>query len=108
MDTIIGAVISAIAAIVVCIINTNKQSEKQALQLGARLDNQSLKLEDQLNAQTALINQKLEVLSERVEKHNNVIERTFILEQKAAVQEEKMKVANNRIDDLEDYQKKHQ
>ena len=40
-------------------------------------------------------------LSTRVEKHNNVIERVYSLETKAAVFEEKMKVANHRLDDLE-------
>lgn len=37
-----------------------------------------------------------------MEKHNNLITRTFKLEQDFAVLDEKMKVANHRIDDLED------
>ena len=40
-------------------------------------------------------------MSDRVDKHNNLIERTYKLEQKAAVYEEKISVANHRIDDLE-------
>ena len=48
-----------------------------------------------------LIRKDITTLSGRVEKHNNVIERTFALEQKAAVQEEQIKVANHRIEDLE-------
>lgn len=34
-------------------------------------------------------------------KHNNVVERTYKLEELTALQEEKIKVANHRIDDLE-------
>ncbi|NLF84290.1 MAG: hypothetical protein GX568_09980 [Candidatus Gastranaerophilales bacterium] len=42
----------------------------------------------------ALIAYRLEQLERKVDKHNSVIERTYILE-------EKVKVANHRIDDLE-------
>jgi len=41
-----------------------------------------------------LTNFRLEQLEKKVDKHNSVIERTYVLE-------EKMKVANHRIDDLE-------
>lgn len=40
-------------------------------------------------------------LEEQVKKHNNVIERMFKLEERTAVVEEQVKVANHRIDDLE-------
>lgn len=60
-----------------------------------------MKLEARLDKQTALLEQRLGQLSERVEKHNNVIERTYKLEELTALQEEKIKVANHRIDDLE-------
>lgn len=38
---------------------------------------------------------------EKVDKHNTVIERTFKLEEAQAVMQEQIKVANNRIKDLE-------
>lgn len=44
---------------------------------------------------------RIEQLEKRVDKHNNVIERTFKLEEKDAVQDEQIKVANHRIADLE-------
>ena len=50
---------------------------------------------------TALIEYRLKKLEEKVDKHNNVVERTYRLEEHAAVVDEKIKVANNRIDDLE-------
>ncbi len=45
-------------------------------------------------ASAKLTNYRLSRLEEKVDKHNTVIERTFILE-------EQMKVANHRIADLE-------
>ena len=43
----------------------------------------------------------LEQLEKKVAKHNGLVERTYHLEEEAAVFEEKLKVANHRIDDLE-------
>lgn len=54
---------------------------------------------------TALIAYRLEQLEEKVNKHNNVIERTYKLEEKEALLEERMRVANHRIDDLEGFHK---
>ena len=83
METIISGVISAIAAIVVCVINQTTQARKTE----------------------ALISYKLDELTKRVDKHNNAIERTYKLEELTAVQEEQIKVANHRIEDLERAQK---
>lgn len=43
---------------------------------------------------TQLIKYRIEQLEKKVERHNSVVERTYLLE-------EKIKVANHRIDDLE-------
>ena len=48
-----------------------------------------------------LTNYRLAQLEEKVSKHNNLVERVYALEQHGAVQDEQMKVANHRIDDLE-------
>lgn len=54
------------------------------------------------NAKTkALIEYKLDELTKKVEKHNSIIDRTYKLEEQTALQDEKIKVANHRIDDLE-------
>lgn len=50
---------------------------------------------------SALIVYRLELLEKKVGKHNSVVERTFKLEEQTAVIEEKIKVANHRIEDLE-------
>ena len=44
---------------------------------------------------------RIDRLEEQVKKHNNVIERMYKLEERTAVVEEQVKVANHRIDDLE-------
>ena len=75
METIISAIISAFAAIIVCVINSNKQT---------------LKIEAQLDKWHSLTDQKIETLSERVDKHNNLIERTYELEKSVAVIKERL------------------
>lgn len=54
---------------------------------------------------TALIAYRLEQLENKVNRHNSVIERMFALESRMDVDEEKLKVANNRISDLEQFHK---
>ena len=44
---------------------------------------------------------RLEQLEKKVEKHNNLITRTFRLEQAVALLDERVRVANHRISDLE-------
>ncbi len=79
METIISACISAAVTLIVCLISNHSQNEKTR----------------------ALMEYKLEELTKRVDKHNNVVERTYALEEKMSVHEEQMKVANHRISDLE-------
>lgn len=85
METIISACISAAVTLLVCLISNHSQNEKTR----------------------ALMEYKLEELTKRVDKHNNVVERTYSLEQKAVVQEEQIKVANHRISDLEEKENGH-
>lgn len=48
-----------------------------------------------------LMEYQISELKTEVEKHNNLICRTYELEKRADVVEEKIRVANHRIDDLE-------
>ncbi len=79
METIISACISAAVTLVVCVISNNAQQEKTR----------------------TLMEYKLEELTKRVNEHNNLIKRTYALEEKMSVHEEQIKVANHRIEDLE-------
>lgn len=52
-----------------------------------------------------LTNYRIAELEKKVEKHNQVVERVYILEKDKAVLKEEVKVANHRIDDLEQFHK---
>lgn len=54
-----------------------------------------------------LVNYRIEQLEKKVDKHNQVIDRVYKLEQKDAVHDEEIKVANHRIGDLERLQEKN-
>lgn len=79
METIISACISAGVTLLVCVITNRGQQEKTR----------------------ALMEYKLDELTKRVDKHNNIVERTYHLEEQVVLHEEKIKVANHRITDLE-------
>lgn len=46
---------------------------------------------------------RIEQLEKKVEAHNKVVERTYRLEESQRVEDEKIKVINHRIEDLEKY-----
>ena len=50
---------------------------------------------------TALIAYRLEQLEQKVSKHNNLVERTYALEESVAQMDERVRVANHSIADLE-------
>lgn len=77
--TVLAAVISALAAIVVCVISNHYQNENTR----------------------NLLEYRLTQLEKKVDKHNNIVERTYKLERHNEVQDEKIKEANHRIEDLE-------
>lgn len=76
---ILAAGISALAAIVVCVISNHYQNENTR----------------------NLLEYRLTQLEKKVDKHNNIVERTYKLERHNEVQDEKIKEANYRIEDLE-------
>ncbi len=86
----IEALITGAVALIVCMINNVVQ--------GRALREQS---EAQNNKTISLIDYKLEELTKRVNEHNGLVERTYHLEELVSLQEEKIKVANHRIEDLE-------
>ena len=50
---------------------------------------------------SALIAYRIDQLEKKVDRHSNVIERTYQLEESQAVMKEQIRVANHRIEDLE-------
>ena len=49
----------------------------------------------------ALVEYRLQQLEDKVQAHNNLVERMYAVEEKQAITDEKIKVANHRLDDLE-------
>lgn len=80
METVISAAISAAVTLVVCLVNNVSQARQTR----------------------NLLEYKLSELTKRVDKHNNVVERTYALEKRAEVHEKELHVANHRIKDLEE------
>lgn len=72
-------------------------SEKADMKMGADF----ALFKSDMNAQISAVHQEVSTLRVAVEKHNGVIERVFDLEKSREVIEEKQRVANHRIDDLE-------
>ena len=56
------------------------------------------------NKTQALVTYRLQQLEEKVNKHNNLVERMYKMEEKQMVMEEQIKFANHKILDLEDAQ----
>lgn len=48
---------------------------------------------------------RIEQLEKKVEKHNNLVERTYRIEEEQEIEKEKFKVINHRIEDLEAFHK---
>lgn len=80
------AIITGTVAIMVCMINNHYQNRA---------------VKEQHDKTIALIEYRLKELEQKVNKHNNLVERVYNLEKVADVYEEKMDVANHRIADLE-------
>lgn len=80
------AIITGIVAILVCIINNWVQYNKTR---------------QETDKTVALIELRLSELSDRVDRHNQVIERTYKLEESTALQDAELKRLNERLKIME-------
>ena len=55
---------------------------------------------------TRLTTYRIKELEKKVDKHNTVVERTYKVEERLSVIDEEIKVANHRINDLEEEERK--
>lgn len=81
------AMITGVVAISVCMINNAFQQYR---------------VKAQHDETKTMITYKIDELTKRVDKHNSIIERTYALEKQMATMDEKVRVANHRIADLEE------
>lgn len=106
LESIVVALITGGLAIIPNIITaraTHNQVVYRVKQLEEKYDeikNMSTNL-DTLRTDVELIKLSQENLTSEVRKHNGVIERVFLLEKTAGVLDERLRVANHRIGDLE-------
>ena len=80
------ALITGGVAILVCMINNFYQQKA---------------VEKKHNETISLIEYKLEQLEKKQDLHNNAVTRLYEVEKRLGIDEEKIKVANHRIEDLE-------
>lgn len=83
----IAVALITLAGVIITVVFGNKKTEKN------------------IKANTDLTIYRIDQLEKKVEKHNQVVERVYILEKKDAVEEEEIKVINHRINDLEQFHK---
>ena len=96
-EAIIVALITGFCAVVSQIVISATSTKE----LYSKLNEQSKLADEHIKGDLAVIRTELNELRKTVEKHKSVIERTFTIEQELKVQDEKIKVANKRIADLE-------
>ena len=85
MQIDIGAVVSVIVGLITIytFIRTNAKNQ------------------DEMDSKIKIVQNDIKHLSDRVERHNGVVERTYKLEQSVAVMEEEIKVEQHRMSDVE-------
>lgn len=83
----IAVALITLAGVIITVVVGNRQTAKE------------------IKSKTDLTIYRIDQLEKKVEKHNQVVERVYILERKDAVEEEEIKVINHRINDLEKYHK---
>jgi hypothetical protein len=102
MEAIISAGIGGAVTLIVCIINNHFTHKKTLAELKAHNDEieskqtiQAMEAEAKQQQTIALIEYKLDELTREVREHNNFARRMPVVE-------EQIKVANHRIQDIED------
>lgn len=121
ISTLIGALIASATSITICLVNASVQKKKadaeqdkklEELRHQIELNNQQLtssiqQIKAELQTELAVMNTEMKDIKEKVVKHNNFIERLYAVEKTVEVLDEKQKVANNRISDLERHEEKN-
>lgn len=91
MESVVVASITGICAIVAQYVISSKSTSELLLKLEKASEISDQQINAKLEKFQAVTNQKIDELSNRVQQHNNIIERTYKLEQQVAVHDEKLK-----------------
>ena len=96
-DAIVVALISSavsLIGIIITVVSSNRS-------LMNKMDKDNALSDEKMRGEIAIVKQDVQQLRGDVQKHNNLVERTYKLEEQTAVHSEKIDVANHRIADLE-------
>lgn len=91
------ALIAAGATLLVCLINNHYQHK----QFKAQVQQQREESEQKHNETISLVTYRLEQLEKKQDMHNNAVSRLYEVEKRLGIDEEKIKVSNHRIEDIE-------
>lgn len=91
------ALIAAGATLLVCLINNHYQHK----QFEAQVQQQREESEQKHNETISLVTYRLEQLEKKQDMHNNAVSRLYEVEKRLGIDEEKIKVSNHRIEDIE-------
>lgn len=86
LTAMIEALIAAGATLLVCMINNHYQRQET---------------DKKHNETISLVTYRLEQLEKKQDLHNNAVSRLYEVEKRLGIDEEKIKVSNHRIEDLE-------
>ena len=95
-DAVLVAIITVTANIILQVVLAAVQSKDLLAKLQAESELSDEKIKAEVKANNALIYEKIDELSRRVEKHNSVIERVYALETETARQSERIKTLFNK------------
>ena len=91
------ALIAAGATLLVCLINNHYQHK----QFEAQVQQQREESEQKHNETISLVTYRLEQLEKKQDMHNNAVSRLYEVEKRLGIDEEKIKVSNHLIEDIE-------
>ena len=91
------SLIAAGATLLVCLINNHYQHK----QFEAQVQQQREESEQKHNETISLVTYRLEQLEKKQDMHNNAVSRLYEVEKRLGIDEEKIKVSNHRIEDIE-------
>ena len=94
-DAVLVALITVTSNIILQVVLSAKQRKDLLAQLQYESQKSDMALDAKLEKYMAVQNEKIDELSKRVEKHNQVVERTYALENKVGRQEEQIKTLFN-------------
>ena len=96
-DAVIVALISSavsLIGIIITVVSSNRS-------LMNKMDKDNALADEKMRGEIAIVKNDVQQIRGELSKHNNLVERTYKLEEQTAVHAEKIDVANHRIADLE-------